>query len=175
MPSDPATTSSSYTFGFAPGVSAGRAGLRGFLVFAGRGRGAAPRLRRLGPWLPFGAVAVLAPLAYALQDLLWRAAAGAPLAARMALAVLVLAPLAFAMGMPFPLGLQLVADRGRRWLTWCWGVNGYLSVVGAATAPLLALSVGFRGVVLAAAALYLVAGLALARLHAVRWAAEEVR
>jgi hypothetical protein len=43
-------------------------------------------------------------------------------------------------------------------------VNGFLSVVGAAAAPLIALTVGFRGVLLLAAAMYLLAGATLKRL-----------
>jgi hypothetical protein len=38
-------------------------------------------------------------------------------------------------------------------------VNGFLSVVGAAAAPLLAVAVGFGGVIAVAVAAYLLAGL----------------
>ncbi|MGH7564596.1 MAG: SAM-dependent methyltransferase, partial [Gemmatimonadota bacterium] len=81
------------------------------------------------------------------------------------LALALLAPLAFSMGMPFPLGLQRVADRRPDWIPWCWGVNGVLSVIGAAAAPLVALAVGFRGVLLLSAALYVLAGWILSRIN----------
>ncbi|MGH7550931.1 MAG: SAM-dependent methyltransferase, partial [Gemmatimonadota bacterium] len=80
------------------------------------------------------------------------------------LALALLAPLAFSMGMPFPLGLQRVADRRPDWIPWCWGVNGFLSVIGAAAAPLVALAVGFRGVLLLSAAIYVLAGWILSRI-----------
>jgi hypothetical protein len=142
--------------------------LAAFLVFAGLGSLIAGRLTATGrfrsAWLPFLAITVLAPLTWLGGEALWEAFAGSPLLVRMALALLLLAPLAFCMGMPFPLGLQRVADSEPGWIPWCWGVNGFLSVVGASAAPLVALTFGFRGVLLLAAALYLLAGWTLNRL-----------
>jgi hypothetical protein len=139
--------------------------LASFLMFAGLGSALAPRLAsRFGRWLPFGGIALLAPMAFAAQAWLWGHAAEAPAGLRMLLAGALLAPPAFFMGMPFPLGLQRVSDRRPAWVPWCWGVNGYLSVVGAAAAPLVALELGFREVLLLAVALYLMASWALGRL-----------
>ncbi|HET9581987.1 MAG TPA: hypothetical protein VFP76_04155 [Gemmatimonadota bacterium] len=142
--------------------------LAAFLVFAGLGSLTADRLTASGrlrsAWLPFLAIAVLAPLTWLGGEALWEHFAGTPLPARMALAVALLAPLAFCLGMPFPLGLQRVADSEPGWIPWCWGVNGCLSVIGAAAAPLVALTFGFRGVLFLAAVLYLVAGWTLSRL-----------
>jgi hypothetical protein len=139
--------------------------LAAFLVFAGLGSLVAGRLEGgRFPWLPFLAIAVLAPLTWLGGQALWGRFAGSPLAVRMALGLALLAPLAFCMGMPFPLGLQRVADREPEWIPWYWGVNGCLSVIGAAAAPLVALAVGFRGVLFLAAGLYLLAGWTLRRL-----------
>ena len=136
--------------------------LASFLVFAGLGSALAPRLSaRLGGWVPFAAIAVLALVTRLLEALLWEHSSAAPIALRMVAAILLLAPLAFAMGHPFPLGLQRVADRAPSWIPWCWGVNGFLSVIGAAAAPLIALELGLDGVLLLAVGLYLVAGWAL--------------
>jgi hypothetical protein len=63
------------------------------------------------------------------------------------------------MGMPFPMGLSRVASLEPGWLPWCWGVNGFLSVVGASAAPLLAVGLGFGGVIALAMAAYVAAGL----------------
>ena len=139
--------------------------LASFLVFAGLGSAAAPRVRvRFGRWAPFAAIAALAPLTRLAEAWLWSNASAAPLVLRMAATVLILAPLAFAMGHPFAMGLQRVADRDPAWIPWCWGVNGFLSVAGAAAAPLLALAIGFDGVLLVAVLLYLLAGWSLSRL-----------
>jgi hypothetical protein len=64
-------------------------------------------------------------------------------------------PLGFLLGMPFPLGLTLVARHAPGLAPWAWGINGCASVIGAVAATLLAVHIGFTGVLLIAAALYL--------------------
>jgi len=75
--------------------------------------------------------------------------------------ILLIAPLAFLMGMPFPLGLDVVSNRLPSWIPWAWGINGCASVVSAILATLLAMHLGFVFVVFAAVLLYLLAALVL--------------
>ena len=82
---------------------------------------------------------------------------GLPLAARIPVAVLILAPLALLMGVPFPSGILALQASRPALIPWAWGANGYASVVGAVVAALMALSWGFSWVMLAAGAAYLVA------------------
>jgi SAM-dependent methyltransferase len=65
-----------------------------------------------------------------------------------------IAPLAFFMGMPFPLGLSRVWSEARALVPWAWGVNGCASVLSAILAPLIAMTLGLSSVVLAAILLY---------------------
>ena len=65
-----------------------------------------------------------------------------------------IAPLAFFMGMPFPLGLSQVWLGARALVPWAWGVNGCASVLSAILATLIAMNLGFSTVVLAASLLY---------------------
>ena len=65
-----------------------------------------------------------------------------------------IAPLAFFMGMPFPLGLSRVWSGAPALVPWAWGVNGCASVVSAMLATLVAMQWGFSVVVLVAGALY---------------------
>jgi hypothetical protein len=65
-----------------------------------------------------------------------------------------IAPLAFFMGMPFPLGLSQVWSGARALVPWAWGVNGCASVLGAILAALIAMTLGFSSVVLTASLLY---------------------
>jgi hypothetical protein len=65
-----------------------------------------------------------------------------------------IAPLAFFMGMPFPLGLSRLGSGTRTLVPWAWGVNGCASVLGAILASLIAMTSGFSSVVLAASLLY---------------------
>jgi hypothetical protein len=73
-----------------------------------------------------------------------------------------LAPLAVAMGMMFPLGLGRVTPLR---LPWAWAVNGCCSVIGAALAAVLAMDFGFVAVLTCGAAMYAVAGCVYPRLR----------
>ena len=80
-----------------------------------------------------------------------------PEVARIISAIALAAPLAFAMGMPFPLGLNTLQQSCPRLIPWAWGINGCASVLSAILAVFLAIEIGFNGVMLSAVALYLVA------------------
>ena len=73
---------------------------------------------------------------------------------RVWLSVLLLAPLAFFMGTPFPLALNRVAILRPDLVPWAWGVNGCASVVGPVLCILLALQLGLATVFAIAIALY---------------------
>ena len=76
---------------------------------------------------------------------------------RFDLAVALVAPLAFVMGLPFPLALARVRAVAPALVPWAWGVNGCASVVAAALAGLVAMSLGSRDTILLGAAAYAVA------------------
>ncbi len=84
---------------------------------------------------------------------------GLPLALRLGLAVLVLAPCGFLMGIPFPAGIRHMTPRlGRQAspleIAWVWAVNGAASVLASILAAWLALSFGFAQTLYAGAACY---------------------
>src|SRR5262249_11437976 len=68
-----------------------------------------------------------------------------------------IAPLAFAMGMPFPTGLKLLGDEAKGLVAWAFGVNGAASVLSSILAIVLAMEAGFTAVFWTAAALYALA------------------
>jgi hypothetical protein len=103
-------------------------------------------------------IGVLAVLYALMLPGLFGALAAAPGAVKIAISAMLIAPLAFLMGMPFPLGLDVVASRAPAWIPWAWGVNGCASVVSAILAMLLAIHLGFAVVIFLAVALYLLAG-----------------
>jgi L-cystine uptake protein TcyP (sodium:dicarboxylate symporter family) len=74
--------------------------------------------------------------------------------ARILVSFCLIAPLAFFMGMPFPLALSRVWWGARDLVPWAWGVNGCASVLSAILATLIAMTFGFSTVVLAASLLY---------------------
>ena len=79
---------------------------------------------------------------------------GLPLAARGALALIVLAPVSVALGLLFPLGL---GRAGEGFLPWAWGLNGAFSVVATPLANLIALSVGYDRLIALALVMYALA------------------
>jgi len=79
---------------------------------------------------------------------------------RLAISSALIAPLAFAMGMPFPLGLTRLATRADALIPWAWGVNANASVIAAILATVLAIHLGFSAVIVLAVALYAVAAAA---------------
>jgi spermidine synthase len=145
--------------------------LAGFLVFAGLGSGAAAgldrRLRdRSAPGALELAVAAIAILSIAYVfglPMLFRGLMALPDVAKIALSLVLVAPLAFFMGMPFPLVLARVRTHAPDFVPWAWAINGCASVMSAIAATLLTMGFGARAVVLTAAALYLLAALVARR------------
>jgi hypothetical protein len=80
-----------------------------------------------------------------------------PLVGRILLTAACVAPLAFLMGMPFPLALSRLADEAGQLVPWAWGINGCGSVISSMLATLLAIHFGFSTVLAVAMLLYVVA------------------
>ena len=80
-----------------------------------------------------------------------------PETARILSAFVLAAPLAFFMGMPFPLGMATLQQNSPGLIPWAWGINGCASVLSAILAVILAINIGFNGVMLCAVVLYLIA------------------
>ncbi len=138
--------------------------LAAFLVFAGLGAGLSPRLeRRVGGRaiaLAAAGIAVVALAYLALMPALLESLRPWPEAAKVGVALGLIAPLAFFMGMPFPLGLGRVAQAAPHLVPWAWAINGCASVIAAVLATVLAIEIGFAGVILSALVLYALAAAA---------------
>jgi hypothetical protein len=83
-----------------------------------------------------------------------------PLAARILVALAVLAPLGVCLGMFMPLGLGAVArttDHAREYVAWGWAVSGFASVIGSVLSTILAMTFGFGVVLALALGIYLIA------------------
>ena len=137
--------------------------LTGFLVFAGLGSAWTGRQQwhathpaRQARWA-IAAIGGLGILYTLLLNPLFAYLLHLPMPGRMLVTLLLLAPLAFCMGMPFPLGLAHVGKRIPALIPWAWGINGCASVLSAVLATLLAIQFGFNAVILLAVLLYLLA------------------
>lgn len=142
--------------------------LAAFLFFSGIGSFVADKLQaRSRRTQPIGIAALLAVVAVlaGVAGGLFSAGSGWTDVVRVTSGVALLAPLAFLMGLPFPLGLQRVSDNAPGLVPWAWAINGCLSVTGATLATLIAVHLGFRILVLLAALCYLATIPVFRRLH----------
>ncbi|MHC5066619.1 MAG: hypothetical protein ACYTG5_21895, partial [Planctomycetota bacterium] len=114
------------------------------------------RLRGLALWIPLAIVFAWLSSTYFLNALI---AAGMGL--RIAIAVLLLFPVGFVLGMAFPCGIRIISRDRPELVPWAWGINSFLTVFGSTAAVLLAMEFGFTSVMLAALPIYLVGILAL--------------
>ncbi len=92
-----------------------------------------------------------------LLDLSSTALFAIPTSFRGLVCALLVGALAVPMGMPFPLSLARTGSLGPAAMPWAWGINGGASVLGSILCVIVAISLGFRAVLLVAACLYLLA------------------
>ena len=148
-------------------VIGGAATVGGFLFCSGLGSLAANRIASFpGASLARLAMvpAVLAVPVFTGLVLLALFGGAWPLGLRVAAVLVLIAPLAFAMGLPFPLGLQRFGSRSAALVPWAWGVNGCASVLASPLALIIAMQWGFILTVTAAATCYVIAGCVAAKI-----------
>ena len=129
------------------------------LLTSGAGSLASRRLLSdpLRSWIPILLiVAVFVFYFWGLAPLL-RALVGLPFAAKLLVSALLLAPLGFAMGMPFPSGLRALAGQEENAIEWAWAMNAASSVLGSVLAMVIAIQFGLGITLLTGAACYLLA------------------
>ena len=128
--------------------------LAAFLVFSGVGSAWSDRVAADRGWMASAGLALMLML-YALVMLaLVHVLQPVHLVLRASAAVLLLAPVAFLMGVPFPTGLRALAGHETGRVAWAWAANGFASVVATPLAALIALEAGSRLLFVLAAAAY---------------------
>jgi spermidine synthase len=88
-----------------------------------------------------------------------------PTAGRIAAAAAMMFPVAFFLGMPFPLGILAIANKPRAVVAWAWGMNGLFTVVGGFLSMLISMAYGFNVAITFALGLYAVAFAVFKRLQ----------
>jgi len=124
-------------------------------VFSGLGSLLSTRLAKVLPQVIFG-LGLLAFLYPLLLPYFFEALLGQCLLLRVVVALGALAPLSFLMGVPFPSGIRIMGTLSPDLVPWAWGINGCVSVVSSMLSLMIALSVGFSWVLVAAGCAYLV-------------------
>lgn len=135
--------------------------ISGMLVFSGIGSLLAERIiaraRAVLPVILVAAGLWLGAMTLALPSAL-EAIGGLSYVLRTLASLALLAPPAFLMGFPMATAMTWLGRLGRdQSFVWAWGINGCLSVVGAAAVPLIAVTYGLSAVLYLAAACYLLA------------------
>ena len=82
---------------------------------------------------------------------------GAVTPVRIAVAIAILFPLGFLMGMAFPLGMKVASARSASMTPWLWGTNGAASVCASVLAVAVALSAGISAAFWTGCAFYVLA------------------
>jgi hypothetical protein len=88
--------------------------------------------------------------------------AGTGAAVRVAVTTGWLFPVGFCMGMAFPLGFRLAAERSSELTAWLWGINGAASVLGSVLAIVIAMAATISATLWAGVGCYCVAALVFA-------------
>jgi hypothetical protein len=138
-----------------------------FSLLLGTGAGAALSRRlqedtlRRSAALALLAIAITAAAAMVLVTPLVSWAIPFSRAFRIVIAFATLAPIGMLLGIPMPAGIRMLSRRAPELVTWAWGLNGALSVVGATLAIFIAMNWGFGATFVAAAVTYAIGLLAL--------------
>ena len=129
-----------------------------FLLLLASGTGSvAAREVRIGRLLP--GIAALILLHVLILPWLLSSAVGLNFGVKLLLSVVVLVPLGFLMGMPFPTGLKLLQKSGGATVEWAWAMNAAASVLGSVGAMVIAIHFGLTIALACAALAYLMASL----------------
>jgi hypothetical protein len=80
-----------------------------------------------------------------------------PLVLKGIIVLLVIAPVSFALGIPFPLGLSSLRERTGALLPWAWAINGAFSVISTPLANIISVSKGFTALFVISIGLYALA------------------
>jgi len=94
-----------------------------------------------------------------LLPMLLSAAVGWPFAMKVLISAVVLVPLGFLMGTPFPTGLRLVNRSENATVEWAWAMNASASVLGSVAAMVIAIHFGLTITLACAALAYAMAGI----------------
>ena len=107
--------------------------------------------------IPFMGILAVGLAFVVLYPWLSRLVLALPLAGRVVASGVMIFPMGFVLGMPFPLGILAIAHQPRGAIAWAWGMNGLFTVVGGLLSVLLSVAFGFNAAILFALGLYALA------------------
>jgi spermidine synthase len=117
--------------------------------------------------LPFLGVLVMVLLLLLVYPYVFNFFLASPLLIRILVACVLIFPLGFFLGMPFPLGILTLEHLPRGAVAWAWGMNGLFTVIGGLAGVVLSITWGFQVTLLIASFQYVLALLAFARIRSI--------
>ncbi|MCX6163315.1 MAG: hypothetical protein NTU73_00365 [Ignavibacteriae bacterium] len=90
-----------------------------------------------------------------LNPVIFSALSGSGIVIRIIISIILIFPLGFFMGMPFPIGISLIQDSENKYIPLAWAVNGFFSVIGTVITMILAMILGFKIVFIISGIFYL--------------------
>ena len=139
-----------------------------FLFAAGIGSLFSEKLQLLEKhrwWVPFIGIVISALLLIFYKQVLFDQFLQYPTAWRIMISVAMIFPLAFFLGMPFPLGILAVQHKPEGTVAWAWAFNGLFTVVGGIFCAIFSVYFGFQLTMMVAILIYLLALLMYRSLH----------
>ncbi len=108
-------------------------------------------------WLPLLLIAAgVCAYLYVLPVVL-SATIGSAFALKVLISGLLIVPLGFVMGMPFPTGLRAMSELNDQRIEWAWAMNAAASVLGSVSAMIIAIHFGLNVTLLCGSAAYVLA------------------
>ena len=129
------------------------------LLFSGLGSYYSQHLiKKNHHWLiVIGSIAVLLVLTQLFSLTILHQTIGLLTAQKICVSLMILAPISFLMGIPFPIGISHLTTNPEKAIPWAWGVNSYFSVISVPLATIIAVESGYKWVFILAATSYLIA------------------
>ncbi len=130
--------------------------ISGFLIFSGIGGLFSERLFPENKRIIYSSFFIVLVTGFYLMfmDSLFSFLISYPIEQKVFLALMMIAPLGFLMGIPFPWALNFLKGKDEFSLAWAWGINGFFSVISILLATVLAIIYGFKVVMIIAALCY---------------------
>ena len=134
----------------------------GYLVGAGIGSYASEKLS-ISPtrnwWIPFLGIGVASVFILFMHNTMFTVFLQYDQWIRVAVALAMIIPLAFFLGMAFPLGVLMLTNTPyeKQAIAWGWGINGLFTVIGGFLSVILSLLIGFTNTLMIAMGCYLIA------------------
>lgn len=139
-----------------------------FLFGAGVGSLASEKLRLMEKskiWVPFVGILLAAIFVILCKLYVFDSLLEARTILRILSSVVIIFPLAFFLGMPFPMGVMAIENKPEGTIAWAWALNGLFTVTGGVFCAIFSVYFGFTATMIVAIAAYGLAYLAFKNLY----------